>query len=151
MQPVGLPVLALQAAKSLSCCCVPDTECEGRLMVNSAMNLRTLWLRQTLKTLQATKVSVIEARIWLRPRQVLPLVLLQGKAINPPQYHTRYPSTTWSAPLVISNSWCYQSKPPRMGQHSYPWRPAEPTEQWRPSPTKQKSFDLNKKKKKKRI
>lgn len=115
------------------------------------MTLRTLWLRWKFNTPQATKASVIKARIWLRPRQVLPLVLLQGKAINLPQYHTRHPSTTWSAPLLINNSWRYQSRPLRMGQNPYPWCPAEPTEQWRPPhplPLETKVLLLQKKKKK---
>lgn len=110
---------------------------KGSSTVNSSQNLWTLW--KSKNTTGHKSICSQGQNLRLRPRQVLPLVLLQGKAIKLPQYHCGHPSTTWSAPLVINNSWPYQSRPLRMGQNPYPWCPAESTEQWRhplpPTPT----------------
>lgn len=94
---------------------------KGSLTVNSSQNLWTLW--KSKNTTGHKSICCQGQNLRLRPRQVLPLVLLQGKAIKLPQYHCGHPSTTWSAPLVINNSWPYQSRPLRMGQNPYPWYP----------------------------
>lgn len=99
---------------------------KGSSTVNSSQNV---W--KSKNTTGHNSICSRGQNLRLRPRQVLPLVLLQGKAIKLPQYHCGHPSTTWSAPLVINNSWPYQSRPLRMGQTPYPWCPAESTEQWR--------------------